>query len=1032
MLDHGDTDTGPGLPGGRRVTDLDAALSPEPGPESASEPGPEWGSATAPGGPRTVVAPFVFRPGGDIPERARDATVRALALVRAWLADDRASAATLVVVTRGAVRVGPASDSAGGVRDLVAAPIWGLVRSAQSEAPGRIALVDLDDDPASGTALSAAIASGEPQSAVRGGRVLVPRLAPVQTASARTGAAGRPVEPRAAEPRPADTGGPPGTGPHPPTTDGDGVPGVENVENVEGVPGVEGIENSAAREAPGTGPWRPGTTVLITGGTGALGALFARHLVTRHGVTHLLLAGRRGADAPGARQLAAELTALGAEVTLAARDLSDRAAVAGLLATVPRDRPLSAVVHTAGVLDDGVLATMTPERLDAVLRPKAHAAWHLHELTRDLDLSAFVMFSSIAGIVGGPGQSNYAAANAFLDALAEHRARLGLPAASLAWGLWAHESGMTGHLGDVDLKRIARAGFAPVTAHDGPALLDDALRTRHPALVATPLDHRAARANSDQVPPLFSGVLPGAPRRRTVQATAADSGPLSVRIAALPEDARPEAVSATVRAETARVLGHSDPGAVDATVRFTAMGFDSLVSVELRNRLAEVTGLRLPATAVFDHPTPQALARHLLAELLATAGAAADTPGASATCARDMRADVRLADDVRPAAEVSTVAEDPREILLTGASGFLGAFLLRDLMRSTDATVHCLVRGADRADARRRLRENLRWYRIDDQIDPDRLDILVGDLAAPRLGLSEERFDQLAHSVDVVHHAAASVNWLRPYAELRAANVDGTRELLRLAARHRTVPLHYVSSTGVFAGEAADGEPLRPGDPTGPPEALSNGYLRSKWVAEQVVAIAQERGLPVSVYRADVISGDQVNGACQTRDFVWMSLKGLLQAGAVPTGLDGPVHMVPVDYVSAAITELAARKENTGRTFHLHNPEGHGYGDFVTDLRALGYPLRELALPAWRELVLADRENAIIPLLDSFELIARRRASHPRMDVSDTLQALAGSGVHCPPVDSRLFGGYVDFFVRAGWFPPPPSGSATATDPTAG
>ncbi|MFJ1646013.1 thioester reductase domain-containing protein [Streptomyces sp. NPDC088258] len=960
LLDHGDTDTAPGLTGAPRFADLDTALD----------------AATGPGGPRPVVATFLFRPGDDVPERARDAALGALALVKAWLADDRATAVPLVVLTRGAVRVGPADHGPYEVSDLVAAPIWGLVRSAQSEAPGRIALVDLDDDPASGAALAAAIASGEPQSAVRAGRVLVPRLGPAP----------------AAEP-----------------------------------------DGHRARE-PLTGPWRPGDTVLITGGTGALGALFARHLVRRHGVTHLLLAGRRGADAPGARELAAELTALGAVVTLAACDLSDRTAAAGLLATVPGDHPLGAVVHTAGVLDDGVLAAMTPERFEAVLRPKVHAAWHLHELTRDLDLSAFVLFSSIAGIIGGPGQSNYAAANAFLDALAEHRAAHGLPAASLAWGLWAHESGMTGHLADVDLKRIARAGFAPVTEHDGPALLDDALRTGRPALVATPLDHRAVRADGGRVPLLFSRVLPGAPRR-TVRAAGADTGPLSARIAALPEGERLEAVGTTVRAETARVLGHSDPGAVDPTERFTGMGFDSLVSVELRNRLAEATGLRLPATAVFDHPTPQELARYLLGELLAAAtpvtATGAPTATAPATGVEDMRADVRLADDVQPAGDVSLVAENPREILLTGASGFLGAFLLRDLMRSTDATVHCLVRGADRAEAERRLRANLRWYRIDDQIDPDRLTVVVGDLAAPRLGLSEARFDLLARSVDVVHHAAAAVNWLRPYTELRAANVGGTQELLRLAARHRTVPMHYVSSTGVFAGEPDDGAALRPGDPTGPPEALSNGYLRSKWVAEQVVGIAQDRGLPVSVYRADVISGDQVNGACQTRDFVWMSLKGLLQAGAVPAGLDGPVHMVPVDYVSAAITELAARKENTGRTFHLHNPEGHGYGDFVADLRALGYPLRELDLPAWRERVLADRENAIIPLLDSFELIAERRASHPRMDVSDTREALAGSGVHCPPVDSALFGRYVDFFVRAGWFPPP-SGTSAAPDPAAG
>ena len=960
LIDQGDVD--PGLHGGRRAAGLDAALD----------------AVSAADGPRVVVAPFVFRPGGDVPERAQDAVLRALALVREWLADRRAAAATLVVLTRGAVRAGPAWEAGEGVSGLIAAPVWGLVRSAQTEAPGRIVLVDMDEDPASAPAVAAAVGSGEPQSAIRGGQVLVPRAARVRD--------------------------PGGSGPAP-------------------------AADRAGRPVPQrrAGPWRPGGTVLVTGGTGALGALFARHLVREHGVTRLLLAGRRGADAPGARELGAELSALGAEVTFAACDVSDREATAAMLAAVPADRPLTAVVHTAGALDDGVLASMTPDRFVRVLRPKVHAAWHLHELTRDLDLSAFVLFSSIAGIVGGPGQSNYAAANAFLDALAEHRAALGLPGTSLAWGLWAHDGGMAGHLGEVDLKRIARAGFAPVTALSGPAMLDRALRTRQPSLIATPLDHRAPRRDGGQVPLVFTGVLPRTPRR-TVGPTATQGGSLAAGIATLPDHERLEAVSKAVRAATAHVLGHADPHTVNSASRFAELGFDSLISVELRNRLAESTGVRLPATAVFDHPTPDALSRHLADELLAAAAPRQVTARAD----EDIRLDVRLAEDVQPAAEVTLVAENPAEILLTGASGFLGAFLLRDLMRSTTATIHCLVRGGDRGEAVRRLRANLRWYRIEDQIDPERLSVVPGDLALPRLGLSEERFDVLARGVDAVYHAAASVNWLQPYKALRAANVAGTQELLRLAARHRTVPMHHVSSTGVFADTAATGAPLRPDDPTGPPEALANGYLRSKWVAEQIVRIAQRRGLPVSVYRADVISGDQVNGACQTRDFVWMSLKGLLQAGAVPTGLDGPVHMVPVDYVSAAIIELAARKENTGRTFHLHNPDDHGYGQFVAHLRDRGYPLPELDLDAWRELVLADRDNAVLPLLDSFELIAERKAFHPRMDVSATEQALAGGDVRCPPVDRQLFDRYVGFFVQAGWLPPPPPGYPAAPASEAG
>ncbi|MFI7504828.1 SDR family NAD(P)-dependent oxidoreductase [Streptomyces sp. NPDC049687] len=362
----------------------------------------------------------------------------------------------------------------------------------------------------------------------------------------------------------------------------------------------------------GSGP------VLVTGATGALGALVARHLVNEHGVRDLLLLSRRGEHAPGAPELADELTASGARVEFAACDAGDREALAEVLA----GRRLTAVVHTAGVLDDGVLGSLTPERLDTVLRPKADAAWHLHELTAGMDLDAFVLFSSAAGTLGNPGQGNYAAANAFLDALAAHRRDLGLPATSLAWGLWATEtSAMTGDLGTAHARRTAAEGMTALTADTGLPLLDRAVTDPLRAvLVAADLDRAAlARTTDPGRHPLLSGLTPR--RRRTA---AQDGDPrerdrtetLERQLAARATDEERDALLLDlVRAQAAAVLGHASGDDLPAGQSFKELGFDSLTAVELRNAVAAATGLRLPATLVFDHPTPEALLRLLRTRL---------------------------------------------------------------------------------------------------------------------------------------------------------------------------------------------------------------------------------------------------------------------------------------------------------------------------------------------------------------------------------------------------------------------------------
>ncbi|MFG1646567.1 SDR family NAD(P)-dependent oxidoreductase [Amycolatopsis sp. NPDC049252] len=388
----------------------------------------------------------------------------------------------------------------------------------------------------------------------------------------------------------------------------------------------------------------PEKPVLITGGTGGLGALIARHLVAEHGVRKLILTSRRGLDAPGARELAAELNA-----EVVACDVTDRSALAALLDGVE----LTGVVHTAGVLDDGVLTGLTPARLDKVLRPKVDAAWHLHELTRGHDLALFALYSSVSGIVGSAGQASYAAANTFLDGLAAHRRAQGLPAVSLAWGLW--REGMGSGLAGTDVDRMAREGLPPLTAETGLALFDAALDGGFTTVLPIELDRAALRAHArtTEVAPVLRGLAKVTTRRAAGPATAGPA--LGDRLTALPDEERSTLLIDLVRHNAAAVLGHEAGGAIDPARAFKDLGFDSLTSVELRNRINTVTGLRLSATAVFDHPTVASLAGHLLAELAPPSVSPAD-----ALLAELDRFDTRLStvdDDGRIAARLRALLD---------------------------------------------------------------------------------------------------------------------------------------------------------------------------------------------------------------------------------------------------------------------------------------------------------------------------------------------------------------------------------------
>ncbi|WP_459963583.1 SDR family NAD(P)-dependent oxidoreductase [Nocardia sp. IFM 10818] len=547
--------------------------------------------------------------GTDVVGATHAEAARILEVVQAWLADDRFAASTLVVATRGAVPL-PGVDCT----DLAGAAVWGLVRTAQTEDPGRIVLVDADirvDE----QLVAGVVARNEPQLVVRDGITHTARL----------------IRPAIASPQ------------------GDVAPCF------------------------GDG------TVLITGGTGGLGAAVARHVVVEHGVTSVVLVSRSGPQAEGAAALIAELEQLGAQARAVACDVGDADAVASLVADLPAQPPLTGMIHAAGVLDDGTIGSLTAARLDAVLAPKADAAWHLHEATADLNLAAFVVFSSVSGTIGAPGQANYAAANTFLDGLVAHRKARGLAGQSLAWGLWARTSGMTGGLGAADVARLSRGGFTAMPDEQAFAGWRAALErdSAHTVIAAVDTTELRARAESGVLPPVLRDLVPAANRRP--RATRQPSATPAI------VPGQRQTVLDTVLTHFAAVLGHDSASAIDPEHPFADHGFDSLGAVELRNRLQTATGLSLSPAIAFKHPTPTALADHLHEQL---AEVHEQTPARSIDAAFD---------ELQAALDAGDRDDPEKQRIATRLRAMWNQSVTPVVRRATEADIEDIVRVVARA-----------------------------------------------------------------------------------------------------------------------------------------------------------------------------------------------------------------------------------------------------------------------------------------------------------------------------------------------
>jgi|GEM_PF-170348 len=765
--------------------------------------------------------------------------------------------------------------------------------------------------------------------------------------------------------------------------------------------------------APRGGVIQPDGAVLITGGVGGLGRYVAKWLATRHGVKHLVLTSRSGMHAPEAKAFADELAALGAAVTVAACDAADARALSGVIADITKERPLRGVIHAAGVLADGVLTELTAEQFGTVFAPKVDGAWHLHKLTQDLELDLFVLFSSISGVIGTPGQANYAAANAFLDALAHHRRAQGLPATSIAWGGWEGQ-GMAARLSDADRARLSRRGMNTLAPDDALELLEAALVAGAPSAVAAALDLAKLRRASNQqeeIPALFRSLLATSSQARAQAAVGGAN--LRKLLNETAPDQQEAVVLASIRGEVAKALEFASPDDVDVDLPLQDIGVDSLTAVVLRNQLREMTGMSLSAKVAFDHPNLRALAQFIWTKIRESDATGAG-PDRDVTTVPDHVAATQWVGEKTAMSghleaelqfgNVATTEPRPQAVLLTGATGFAGAFVLRELL-DANVRVHCLIRAGDVQQATARVTEALANYGL---LKPDVKHLVtpvIGDLSQPLFGMAKEDFDRLAEQVDAICHFGALVDWVLPLDEYLGPNVLGTHEVLRLASRGRGKAVHFVSTFATlpryFGYERS-------------PESFGYGYTTTKWMGEQMVAAARWRGARASIYRLPFATASSGTGhfRLDRGDFLHNLIAGSMEIGRFPS-LDFSLrYVLPIDYLAGVIGRLAAfDADSLGQDYDFLNPNAPSFNGYVDLIRRAGYRAETVPFEEWKALALQHaKANRKSPLARIATLLGGLTAGILQVafeGLSPIGTVFGGERYPCPPVDEASVRRYV-------------------------
>ncbi|KAI1309561.1 KR domain-containing protein [Xylaria venustula] len=675
--------------------------------------------------------------------------------------------------------------------------------------------------------------------------------------------------------------------------------------------------------------------VLVTGGLGDLGGRVVRRLVSSHGVRDLVLTSRRGIETPGADAFVAEIEELGAKATIVRGDVADLDTLRSIMKLFTAERPLRGVVHAAGMTDSGVLSFLTPQKCATTFAPKIDGSWNLHQLTKYMDLDLFMMFSSISGVLGLPGLANYAAANSFMDGLAYLRRAQGLPASSVAYGMWAGD-GMANTLASTTRVHLSQLGLGSLASETGLKLFEQSVYQNRELTIAADLDLDRLKAHYEA-----QGGAPTVLRSLLGQPQAKDSTNQAISLHDLLVNAAPEQHDSImlrmVRETVAKALGYTRVDEVDSSQPLKELGIDSLTAVLIRNHLATLTSLKLPANIVLLHSNLRSLSEFLLSLLLGdianisssnaseSGGTTTDTIASSPSYV-NMEAIRRGVLD--PAFRFNNVTDHssacvdtPKAVFVTGSTGFVGAFMIHELLRR-DIVVYCLVRAEHMNQAHERVVKILEHYSLWKPEYKPLLKPVVGDLAQPLFSLCEEAFDDLANTIDVILHSGALVDWMRPLEDYVGPNILGTHEILRLASYGSAKAIHFISTISTLPIHVGYGLTENDGE---------YGYGTSKYLAERMIVAARFRGAKASSYRLPFVAASATNGhfRLDRGDFLNNLITGSLELGVFPSLNADLSTVLPVDYLCNTIATIMTNdQQRIGKDYDFVNPQAPTFDSF--------------------------------------------------------------------------------------------------------